>query len=440
MPTLRDATGALCLAGVALSSLARDPAIGTPVYVYDVGAIGLEARRLRAGFEGAAHLVAYAIKANSAGPIVRALASEGCGADVVSGAELILALACGISPDHVVYSGVAKTDDELDRAIGVGPRGIGAIQLESVEEIARVAARAAGKTARVSIRVNPAVDLATMGTHAHIATGHDEAKFGIALQDIPAALAALRSAEHLELVGFASHVGSQASQGGAYVGAARTLFGVVREVRAEHAPRLAFVDTGGGFAIDYGDGPCAAPADIVRTTRVEQRAAGLEDLALYVEPGRSLVAAHGVLLARVLQSKVSPFGREPPLRRWLMIDAGMNDLIRPALYQARHRIVPLELTSREDVAGRVDGDDVGWRVVGPVCESSDDFGVHALPSSPPPFVAILDAGAYGYTMASSYNGRPLASEVFLASGRVIASRRRRPVEEWSLERASLGEP
>src|ERR1700733_15163155 len=253
MPTERDATGALCLGGVALATGARDPALGTPTYVYDVGGVGLEARSIRAAFDGAPHLVAFAVKANSAGPILRALVAEGCGADVVSGGELVLAMACGVSPDQIVYSGVAKTDDELDRAIAAGPRGIGAIQLESVEEIARVAARAAGKVARVSIRVNPAIDFATMGTHAHIATGHDEAKFGIALEDIPAALGALRSArKHLNLVGFAVHLGSQASQSGAYAGAARTLFRVVTEVRAEHAPHLAFVDTGGGFAVDYG--------------------------------------------------------------------------------------------------------------------------------------------------------------------------------------------
>jgi diaminopimelate decarboxylase len=436
MPTLRDETGALRLGGVALAAVARDPAFGTPAYVYDLGGIRLGARHLRAAFEGAPHLVAYAVKANSAGPIVRALAAEGCGADVVSGAELILAMACGISPDRIVYSGVGKTDDELDRAIAAGPRGIGAIQLESVEEIARVSARAAGRTARVSIRVNPAIDFAAMGTHAHIATGHDDAKFGIALGDIPAALAALRSAEGLELVGFASHVGSQASQSGAYAGAARTLFRLVTEVRAEHAPHLAFVDTGGGFAVDYGEGPCAAPADIVRATRLEQRAAQLDDLALYVEPGRSLVAAHGVLVSGVLQSKVSPFGPKPPLRRWLVIDAGMNDLIRPALYQARHRIVPLEASPSADR----EVPEVAWRVVGPVCESADDFGTHSLPSPPPAFVALLDAGAYGYTMASSYNGRALAAEVFVEGGRVVASRSRRPIDDWALARASLGEP
>ncbi len=428
MPTTRDDAGHLRLGGVSLESLARDPVVGTPTYVYDLSAMALEARELEAAFEGAAHLVAYAVKANSAGPVVRALVAEGCGVDVVSGAELALALACGALPDRIVYSGVAKTDDELERAVAAGARGIGAVQVESVEEIPRVDARAAavGRVARVSIRVNPAFDLAVLDTHAHIATGHDEAKFGVALEDVPSALSALKVAQHVELVGFSVHIGSQFTQTGPYVDAARALFRLVKEVRAEHASGLTFVDTGGGFGIDYGDGRSARPSDFVRAVRAEQRAAGLSDLALHVEPGRSLVAAHGVLVARVLQAKRSRVGR-----KWLMIDAGMNDLIRPALYQARHRIVSLDAPAARDAS---------FRVVGPVCESSDDFGLHSLTDPPPSFVAILDAGAYGYTMASSYNGRALPAEIFLEGGRVTSARARGSLEGWVAERAFGREP
>jgi len=423
MATKRDAAGRLCLGGVELERLAKDPAIATPTYVYDLEAIALEARELILAFEGEPHLVAYAVKANSAGPIVRALAREGCGADVVSGGELALALECGIPPERIVFSGVAKSEAELGLAIGAGPRGIRAIQVESIEEILRVeaCARASGRSARVSIRVNPAVDLEKLETHAHIATGHDEAKFGIALGDVPAALSVLQGAPHAELVGLSVHVGSQFTKTGAYVDAARALFRLAADVR-KSAPGLAFVDTGGGFGVDYGEGVCARPSDFVHAVRAEQRSAGLLDLALHVEPGRSLVASHGVLLARVLQPKVS---REGSSLRWLMIDAGMNDLLRPALYQARHRVVPLTSSAPS----------VTWRVVGPVCESSDDFGAHDLPESPPPFVAILDAGAYGYTMASAYNGRALPAEVFLEGGREVDRRARGSVERWVAERA-----
>lgn len=184
MPTLRRSDGVLVLGNVSLAEVARDPRFGTPAYVYDVDAIAAEGRELRAAFDDAPHLVAYAVKANSAGPIVKALAAVGCGADVVSGAELTLALRCGVSPESVVFSGVAKTDAELDLAIGSGEHGICSIQVESVEEIPRIAARAAaaGRVARVSLRINPGVDKEALDTHSYIATGHDEAKFGVPLE------------------------------------------------------------------------------------------------------------------------------------------------------------------------------------------------------------------------------------------------------------------
>jgi diaminopimelate decarboxylase len=426
MPLARDSSGMLCLGGVDLASIALE--VGTPAYVYDLDAIAEEARALHRGFEGAVHLVAYALKANTAGPVVRALAGEWCGADVVSGAELLVALGCGIAPDHIVYSGVAKQDGEIDRAIGCG---IGALQIESVEEIARVEgrARAARRKARVSVRVNPSVDLAR-ATHAHVATGHDRAKFGVRREDVPGAVRLIEASADLELVGMATHVGSQFVSIEPYVEGARVLLDLVRALRDAAALRsLAFVDTGGGFGFHYGE-PTApgattrpGPADFVRATRTEQRARRLDDLALYVEPGRALVAAHGVLLARVVQPKVTAGGR------WLMIDAGMNDLIRPALYQARHRIEPLD-------GGAVSAQRVAWRVVGPVCESSDDFGEHLLPSEPPSSVAILDAGAYGYTMASRYNGRQLPVEVFVRGGFVSGRTERVSVESWVDDRVT----
>jgi|HubBroStandDraft_1064217.scaffolds.fasta_scaffold01471_10 diaminopimelate decarboxylase len=427
MPIVRDPSGSLTLGGVRLAEIALKT--GTPAYVYDVDAMAAGARALGASFDGMTHLVAYAVKANSAGPVVRALAGEGCGADVVSGAELLVALGCGISPERVVFSGVAKGDAELDRAIACGPQGIGAIQVESVEEVARVEARARAlrRPAQVSIRVNPGVDLKD-ATHAHIATGHDAAKFGVALPDVGRAIQRVETSPHLRLVGMATHVGSQFSTTDPYIAAARTLFGVVRALRDGGLARsLRFVDTGGGFGIDYTGSQVGAPraGDFVRAARGEQRTAGLDDLALYVEPGRCLVAPHGVLLASVIQTKVTSTAR------WLMIDAGMNDLLRPALYQALHRIVAVDAA-----VGQPDALD--WRVVGPVCESSDDFGAHALPATPPGLVAVLDAGAYGYTMASQYNGRLLPVEVFVQGGRIAGHTQRASVESWAKERTNAG--
>jgi diaminopimelate decarboxylase len=421
--------GELALGGVPLGDLSRQSAevahdasvrVGTPTYVYDLDGMAREARELKAAFDGVPHLVAYAVKANSAGPVVRALIAEGCGADVVSGAELILAMRCGVAPERLLFSGVAKRDDELDLAIGTGEVGIRAINVESVEEIPRIAARAAaqGRVARITLRINPGVDAAELDTHSYISTGHDKAKFGVPLPSLADAVVALESAKSaVRLVGVTAHAGSQLTSVEAYLASASAVFETAKTLRARFA--LEFVDTGGGFGIDYGQGCPPRPADFIRAVRALQREHGLGDLALACEPGRALVGAHGVLLAKVIQRKIAP-GSHP--RRWMMLDAGMNDLLRPALYQARHRVVPVVLDAGAHF--------VPFRVVGPVCESSDDFGVHDLPEGDLAEVAFLDAGAYGYSMASRYNGRPLPAEVFLRGGAVAAIHARKPVTDW----------
>lgn len=422
----RDERGSV-LGGLPLRDIFSDRsgALPTPAYVYDLDGIEAEARDLAAGFGGYAHLVAYAVKANTAGPIVRALARAGCGADVVSGGELAVALACGVPPDRVLFSGVAKQAWELDRAIGAGDRGILGIQMESVEEIARVEARAAalGRRARVSLRINPGVEA---DTHANIATGHDEAKFGIARADLPAAWEALARARHVDLVGIGGHVGSQLTNTGEYLAAAEILLALAVE-RKRAGAAVEIVDFGGGFGIDYGGGCPVKPADFARAAVKLVEGSELAGTRITVEPGRSLVAAHGALVARVVGSKQSREGG----RRWVMIDAGMNDLIRPALYTAHHRIEPLDGAAAPEDAPR-------WRVVGPVCESSDDFGAHPF-AEVPDRVVIRDAGAYGYTMACEYNGRPLAAEVFLRGGKVVAVSRPRTVEMWIEERVGIEE-
>jgi diaminopimelate decarboxylase len=426
MSLTRDSSGRLLLGGVPLRDVAQHH--GTPSYVYDLDGMATRARELEASFEGTAHLVAYAVKANSAGAVIRALTREGCGADVVSGAELRVALACGVVPERIVYSGVAKLDEELDQAIAAGPLGIRAIQVESVEEVTRIEARARSlsRRARVAIRINPNVDTAD-STHKHIATGHDEAKFGVPLEDVEDAVKRAEKSPSLELVGMAVHAGSQFKHVAPYLKAARVLFEKVKELRATGMLKsVRYVDTGGGFGVDYGEGAAVAPSEFIRAVREEQGKQSVNDLALYVEPGRSLVAASGVLIARVIQAKVAA------AERWVMIDAGMNDLMRPALYQARHRIVPLHKAATETVS-------YGWHVVGPVCESTDDFGEHLLPKSPLDMVAILDAGAYGYTMASQYNGRRLPVEVFVAGGKIVGTTERASPEAWAEERAKAGE-
>jgi diaminopimelate decarboxylase len=406
----RNAQGQACLGETPLSQLLASSGLETPVYFYDLDAIAHEARALIAGYGHTRHVIAYALKANTAGSVVRTLAAEGTGADVVSAAELEVALACGIPANKVVMSGVAKKDAEIDFAIA---SGLLAIQAESVEELVRIAARARalGRHARIGFRLNPGVEI---DSHAHISTGHDKAKFGIARADVGRAFELVDAASsELTAVGLSTHIGSMLSEVSPYLRSAQHVCEVARIRRADK-PGLEYVSFGGGFGIDYGAGQAAEPADFARQAVELLGREGLSELTLVAEPGRSMVGAHGVLVAKVVQSKVS--GENA----WVMIDAGMNDLLRPALYGAKHRIEPLE---REPSAPE-------WRVVGPVCESSDDFGAHPLGPKAPDAVVIRDAGAYSFTMASEYNGRALASEVFVKGGQIVSSSPSPGVAAW----------
>lgn len=399
----RDSHGRALVAGRLLTDILVEAGAETPAYVYDLGAMAREARELILAFGDQPQLVAYAVKANSAGAVIRTLGAAGCGAEVGSGAELELALRAGIEPARLLLSGMGKSALSIDAALMAGDRGILAIQVDSVDELARIASRARtlGRPGRVALRLNPGV---MAETHEAIATGHDDAKFGIAMRDLDAAFEALdREGAALQLVGIGGHVGSQLVRTDDYLEGARAVLGV-----AVTRPGLELVDFGGGFGIDYGDGCAVRPADFARAASKLAREA-LPGVTLVVEPGRSLVGPHGILVASQVASKQSR------ARRWLVLDTGMTDLLRPALYGARHRIEAL-LAAPEPNA-------LSWRVVGPVCESTDDFGEFALGEPPPRQVVIRDAGAYGYTMASHYNGRGYPTEVFVhEDGRVTTSR------------------
>jgi len=412
----RDAQDHGVLGSVRLSQLVREADVELPAYVYDVDGMTETLRSLRHAFGDAPHLVAYAVKANSSGTVVRAFAAEGAGIDAVSGAEVELALACGVPANQILMSGVAKTDAEIDLALY---KSILAIQAESVEELVRILARAraTGHRADVSIRLNPGIEI---DSHAHIATGHDSAKFGISESDLTAAWSVIDGSDgRLCQVGISVHLGSMQLSTEAYARSGRKLCDVARERRTA-APSLRYVDFGGGFGVDYGGESTVPPSEFAHTCVRTLRDAGLSDLMIVVEPGRSLVAPFGVLVARIVQTKRSAE------RRWVMINAGMNDLIRPALYTAKHRVELLE--------GAPQAPD--WRVVGPVCESSDDFGFHPLGAEPTGLVAIRDAGAYSFVMASEYNGRPLPSEVFVKAGKVVSVSRSPGRKNWLERRLS----
>ncbi len=408
----RDSEGRATLGSRALPDLLSEAGVETPAYIYDLSGMQAQVRAIESAFGDYPHLIAYAVKANSAASVVRAITEAGAGVDAVSGGELLLARRVGVKPRKIVLSGVAKKSEEIDLAIS---EDILAIQAESVGELQRISQRARdlGRVARVSLRINPAVEI---DSHSHIATGHDKAKFGVAVRDLPEALTLLSKDPQLTLVGVSTHVGSMLKTPESYLKSALVVCQTAKEARAQ-GMRLEYVDFGGGFGIDYGSSPARPPEEFAQAALGLLREQGLGDLMLVVEPGRCLVGPFGVLVAGVVQEKTS--GE----RRWLMIDAGMNDLLRPALYQARHRIEPVERQPGELV----------HRVVGPVCESTDDFGDHAL-GEVPRQVVIRDTGAYCFVMASEYNGRPLPAELFVKDGKLVHVSASPGLEAWLASR------
>ena len=400
------------LRGVDLAEVAR--AVGTPTYVYD--AIGIRERlaELRTALGPAKKgipdpLVCYAVKANSSQAVLRVLAREEAGADIVSGGELARALAAGISPRRIVFSGVGKTDDEIDAAIAAGIRSI---NIESAEEMVRVAARAktVGKRVPVSLRLNPDVD---PETHPYLATGLRNSKFGIAMiQALELSLRAHRDA-NLRLVGLACHIGSQIVESSPYRESVMNLRRVIAGLR-EQGVKLAQLDLGGGLGVAYRPGePDLDVAAWGAAVRVETDDLGLQ---LVVEPGRWLVAESGLLLTRVLGRKRGDG------TAFVIVDAAMNDLLRPALYEAYHAVVPARAVAVDAARTPVD-------VVGPVCECGDflALGRALAPVDAGELMLVLCAGAYGMVMASTYNTRPLPAEVIVDGDRWAVSRPRKSV-------------
>ena len=398
----------LVMEDVALNGIAD--AVGTPCWVYSAGSIRSRYEALRRAFDraGLDARIHYAVKANDHLAILRLLAGIGAGADVVSAGELSRARAAGIAPEHIVFSGVGKTEAELALALC---EGIGLINVESAEELdmlARVAA-ALGRTARVALRVNPDVDA---GTHPKIATGRAADKFGIAYADAAALYAHAATLPAIEPVGLAVHIGSQILATVPYRAAFARVAELVRALRAQGLAVHA-VDCGGGLGIGYRGEPAPLPeafAGVIRATL------GGRGVRLIVEPGRWLVGPAGVLLASVVLVK------QTPIEPIVVLDAAMNDLVRPAMYDAWHGIVPLSATAAVQPAFPAE-------VTGPVCESADIFARNRElpPLAPGARVAILDAGAYGAVMSSTYNARPLAAQVLVHGSRWAVIRDRQPL-------------
>ena len=405
----------LCLEGVPLARIARE--LGTPSWVYGAGTIRARLATLHAALKAAdlnAH-VHYAVKANDHLAVLRLLASGGAGADVVSEGEFLRAREAGIAASHIVFSGVGKTAAELRRAL---EQGIAQINVESAEELAMLSALAAGmgRVARVALRVNPDVDA---GTHAKISTGRAQDKFGIAYVDVPALYARAATLPGIRPVGIATHIGSQILSLAPYRAAYARMADLVRTLRAA-GQTVDSVDCGGGLGIGYRDEPGLNPAALAGALRASF---GNLDVKLMLEPGRWLVGPAGLLLASVVLVKRTQG------RRFIVLDAAMNDLVRPAMYDSWHGIVPLSPIAARAATSPAD-------IVGPVCETGDTFArARAMPEvAAGDFVALLDAGAYGAVMSSTYNARPLAAAAMVDGERWAVIRPRQALRDlWASE-------
>ena len=388
-------------------------ALGTPVWVYGAGTMRRRLAELQRAVADLPVHIHYAVKANDHLAVLRIFGAGGAGADVVSEGEFLRARHAGIFARDIVFSGVGKTAAELRLAIG---EGVGQINVESAAELAMISdvATALGRSAPVALRINPDVDA---GTHAKITTGKAENKFGIPYADAASLYAHAASLPGVAPVGIALHIGSQILSLAPYRAAYARAADLVRDLRAA-GQRVGRVDCGGGLGIGYRDGPGASPAAFAGALR--GAFAGL-DVELMIEPGRWLVGPAGLLLASVVLTKAD--------ERFAVIDAAMNDLVRPAMYDAFHAIVPL-------AAGRAVGAVRAVDVVGPVCESGDTFAkARALPAlAAGDRVAILDAGAYGAVMSSTYNARPLAPIALVDGSRWAVIRPRQTFAElWAAE-------
>ena len=385
-----DDSGRMCCSAIPLEQIARD--IGTPFYCYSLDTLKRHIQAFEEPLNGIEHQTCFSMKANSNLAILTLMARHGLGADVVSGGELYRALKAGISASKIVYSGIGKTTSEIDMAIG---ERIMMFNIESEQELEVINERAGalGKKAPISIRVNPDVD---PQTHPYISTGLKENKFGIDIERSTRQYLRAREMEHIEVVGIDCHIGSQLTDISPFIDAVERLKALIATLRAEGMD-FRYLDLGGGLGITYLDEQPPHPREYCSAITDAVKDLGMK---LIFEPGRVIVGNAGVLVAQVLYRK------ETQKKTFIIVDAGMNDLIRPALYGAYHNIKPLMF--KQGPTEKAD-------VVGPICESSDflakDRDLPLLFRGD--LIAVMSAGAYGFTMASNYNSRPKPPEVLV---------------------------
>ena len=391
---------------VPVSRIAEE--IGTPFFLYSHATLMQHYRAVDRAFDGIPHQVCYSMKSNSNMAILRLFSDQGAGADIVSGGELYRALAAGVEPGKIVYSGVGKTAEEMAYALR---SGIMLFAAESPQEITRLdeVAGATGLRAPMAIRVNPDIDPMT---HPYVSTGMRENKFGIPMDHALEEYKRAAGLPHLDVCGVSCHIGSQLTQISPFVDALKRLKDLIGQLSAEGI-RIRYLDLGGGLGITYDQETPPHPREYAEALG---RELDLEDILLVLEPGRVIVGNAGILVTRVVYSKTS--GE----KTFFIVDAAMNDLIRPSLYGSFHGI---------EAVKRRDGGPVTANVVGPICESGDFIAKdREMPAfEPGDLMAVMSAGAYGFTMASNYNSRPRAAEVMVREGRFEVVRERERYED-----------
>jgi diaminopimelate decarboxylase len=401
---------------------------GTPLYIYSAGTILDHVHRLDAALAPLEHLICYAVKANSNRAVLKLLVEAGAGFDIVSGGELFRAIKAGADPKKCTFAGVGKARDEIEYAI---EQGVYSFNVESEAELEYIDKIAGAKKSRapIALRVNPDVD---PHTHAYISTGLHENKFGIALEDAPRIYERAAKMPNIEIVGVQMHIGSQITEAGPFAAAISKVAPLVRDLKSKY--KIKFFSIGGGMGIIYRRALESGPGKWWHDHGGEPSAFSVRDYAnaiapplsdlgvrVLVEPGRFLVGNAGILLTRVRYIKKSSD------KKFAIVDAGMNDLIRPALYRSYHEIVPVEQKVESERNRKIEKIDI----VGPVCESGDFF---ALDREMPEvregdLLAIMSAGAYGFVMASNYNSRPLPAEALVRGDKVGLIRKRQTWED-----------
>ncbi|MGH7234779.1 MAG: diaminopimelate decarboxylase [Nitrospiraceae bacterium] len=394
--------GELACENLPISRIAKE--IGTPCYVYSHATLVRHYRVFDGAFQNIPHIVAYAMKANSNLAILRLMAREGSGADIVSGGELYRALKAGIPPSKIVFAGVGKSREEIRDALATDILMLNVESSAELRVIDEVAAEM-GRRARVALRINPDID---PKTHPYISTGLKKSKFGISADRALDEYKLATTLRHIEVVGVHKHIGSQLTDVSPFVDALKTILALVESLKG-HGANIRYINIGGGLGITYSDEVPPLPHQLA-----EAIAPLVRDLKciLIMEPGRVIVGNAGILVTRVLYTKAGE------AKHFVIVDAAMNDLIRPSLYGAYHEIRPVhEVPNAKTLT--VD-------VVGPVCESSDFLAKdRAMPEAKAgDLLAVMSAGAYGFTMASNYNSRPRVPEVLVKGGEMHVIRTR----------------